>query len=184
MNVKEFLELVVPIATLISTIYGVMKFKRQKQYENAQKTFEEFYIPAMKILENQLYNKADFASASFSCSKKEFKELLKDKYIYIPFVLQEKWNCFLLDKQNKRKSYLKFCNCFFENYQYYSRICKMKQITIFYRNRNKLYCNLFHQIWVNIERAVEIISLSLLVASLWIIALYIIMGIANTSFVV
>ncbi len=112
-NVKEFLDIAVLVATGISASYGVFAYKRQKEFDNAQKALEEFYIPVMKVLEKHFYNNVKLNTDSFREAKKQVKELFDSKYMFVSFCLQDCWESFLNTKDDKNK-YFDFCDCFFK----------------------------------------------------------------------
>lgn len=163
--------LVVASATLISSLYGVISFKKQKEYEKYEISFKEFYIPLLKIIEKHLYV-SDINTPSFLAAKTSIHKLIKDEYIYVPFSIQTAFKDF--ESDSSVKSYKKFCDSFIANYCEVSKKCGMKHITVWHRNKYKWYSSKFKLVCTNIICLFNIIYWIFLSLSIWLISLGII----------
>ena len=63
-NVEKIISCITGIVTLLSTVYGVFSFRKQKNYERSEKALTEFYVPLLRTIEKHLYT-SDYTSQSF-----------------------------------------------------------------------------------------------------------------------
>jgi len=165
------ISLVVAIATFISTLYGIKSFKKQKEYEKYEVSFKEFYVPLLQLIEKHLYV-SDINSSSFLSAKTSVHKLIEDKYIYVPFRIQNAFSDF--ESNNNEKNYKKFCDSFLTNYYEVSKVCGMKHITVWHRNKCKWYSSKLKFIFTNIKFWLDFIYLIFMGFSIWVISLAII----------
>lgn len=163
------ISLVVAIATFISTLYGIKSFKKQKEYEKYEVSFKEFYVPLLQLIEKHLYV-SDINSSSFLSAKTSVHKLIEDKYIYVPFRIQNAFSAF--ESNNNEKNYKKFCDSFLTNYYEVSKVCGMKHITVWHRNKRKWYSSKLKFIFTNIKFWLDFIYLIFMGFSIWVISLY------------
>lgn len=162
------ISLVVAIATFISTLYGIKSFKKQKEYEIS---FKEFYIPLLQLIKKHLYV-SDINTPSFLSAKTSIHKLIEEKYIYVPFSIQNAFSAF--EGNSNEKNYKKFCDSFIINYCEVSKICGMKRITVWHRNKCKWYSSKLKCVFTNIRVWLDFIYLFFMGLSIWVISLAII----------
>lgn len=162
--IESFLSCVVQIATLISTVYGVFSFARQKKYEKSEIALTEFYIPLLQLIEKHLYT-PDYNSESFLSAKTSIHKLFKDKYIHVPFELQRRFDVF--EKSKNEKDYKKFCDCFLDYYCYISKKCGIKILTIPQRTAKKWYSSGWKKSRCTINLICDFISYIVIVLCIW-----------------
>ena len=138
----------------------------------------------MKVLEKHFYNNVKFNADSFREAKKQVKELFDSKYMYTSFMLQDSWNDFILANKDDKTKYFEFCDCFLKEYRYYTRICDIKPLSVAYRNKYNIYRNKKNRYLSNIVVVLKALYICFVVISVWVILLYLIIGLANTNFVV
>lgn len=165
------ISLVLAIATFISTLYGIKAFRKQKEYEKCEISFKEFYVPLLQIIEKHLYV-SDINTPSFLAAKTSIHKLIEDKYIYVPFCIQNAFGLF--ENNSNEKNYKKFCDSFITNYCEVSKVCGMKHITVWHRNKCKWYSSTLKCIFINVSFWLDFIYLIFMGLSIWIISLAII----------
>ncbi len=162
---------IIKIATLFSSLYGVRSFKKQKEYEKYEASFNEFYIPLLKLIEKHLYV-TNYNTQSFLAAKTSIHQLMEDKYIYVPFDIQIAFRDF--EDTANEKNYKKFCDCFISNYCEVSRICGMKHISVRHRNKNNWYSSKYKQIFANLKYYFDCAYYILIVITIWLVLMAII----------
>ncbi len=175
-NIELIFTIIVSITTVIGTIKSIGAFKKQKEHENAETAFKDFYIPALKLLENHLYisKKADLKKASFINAKTAINKLMDEQYIYVPFNLQDSFKAFENStEENKLQEYNKFCDCFINGYRESSKACGMKPITVGRRNKLGWYSSKRDKILSNLKVFAGFIYSLFVVITVWMLAMYI-----------
>ncbi|MBQ8781232.1 MAG: hypothetical protein IJZ72_06125 [Oscillospiraceae bacterium] len=168
------------IAALISAVGGIGKFRKQKEHEQAENKFRNFYIPAMKLLEKHLYisKQEDLNKQSFLSSKTAFHKLIDEQYMYVPFKLQDAFNDFEKSNgDNKLKLYRKFCDYFINFYRENAKACGMKHLTVWRRNKLKWYSSTWKMILTNANVFLNLIYSSFIAFTIWLVIMAILLNV-------
>lgn len=169
-NFNTVISCVVAIATLISAVYGVISFKKQKEYEKYEIAFKEFYIPLLQLIEKHLYV-TNYNTPSFMTAKTSIHQLIEDKYIYVPFDIQNTFSAF--EATPNEINYKMFCDHFLYKYCEVSKACGMKRITVRQRNKNKWYSSVRKRIFVNLKYGLDCLYIIFVGLEIWLILLLI-----------
>ena len=173
---EKIISCIAGIATLVSTIYSVFSFRKQKNYERSEKALTEFYVPLLRIIEKHLYTD-DYTTQSFLKAKTSMHKLFEDQYIFVPFELQRKFNIF---KENtNEKNYKIFCDCFLDYYYNTSKNCGIKILTTTQRAANNWYSSKLKKFWCKIELICASISYLVIGVCIWAVVMSVFIKILN-----
>lgn len=154
--------------TTITSINGIKSYKNQKRYEKNELALKEFYIPLFQKLEKHLY-KFDADNSDFKKTIKFISTFFRNKYIYVPFLLQITFNNFL-DEPAPQK-YNKFCDCFLNLYSSLSRACNTKPLTTHHRNMSKWYKGFVQRIFFNLKDILNFLYYLVVILTIWLVAM-------------
>lgn len=163
-NVEKIISCITGIVTLLSTVYGVFSFRKQKNYERSEKALTEFYVPLLRTIEKHLYT-SDYTSQSFLKAKTSVHKLFEEQYIFVPFELQRKFTAF--EEDTNQKNYKIFCDCFLDYYYNTSKNCGIKILTTTQRAANNWYSSKLKKFWCKIELICASISYLVIGVCIW-----------------